>query len=451
MTENRGASGSGTAPSAAAERSGPAWLVNLVIALSFFPFFRYLPLGDIEVQPAAAIVAAFGVFVFGIIDSLPLRAVMAILIVIVGQAVFAVAGLGVAPAAVAQQAIAYAAPLPIILFLWGRLNLARWRVIAFCGGLYLVVGVIQLLGLVPGFVDNALSSLIARYQSGLEGGGRGVVMLAPEPDYASRQLVLFVAFAIYFYLGGRITRRTALAVIGVNVVAMVVLNRSITGILILSVFLAVGAVARLKFRTRGIAGGALAAAAVGAWQFIRNFDVSSVTEDSPRLVQLGANLLQAAARGGIEFKDIVQFASARIVTGLAGIRAIADQPWFGAGIGRSEQTVVAAIQNDPILASIDFPFAEFGNLKPQAWVTAFALETGIAGIVALVAFVLALLVQIRRFEAGGERRAFAIACIAAGLLQLALLGPHSLPEPWLLFAMISLRVPPLSDRGPQLA
>jgi len=410
-------------------------MVNLVVLLCFFPFFRYLPLGEVESQPAASLVSILSLLIYGAADSPPIRAIFALSVTIIGLMFFAVLGLSVPPAAAAQQAIAYFAPLPIIAFLWARLSLLSWRITLASGMAYLALGVLQARGLVPGFLDALLSQIISRYQSTFVGGGRGVVMFAPEPDYASRQIILFAALSLYFVASERIPRIAGVAVVIIAALAMVGLNRSITGIGVFAALLIFSSLGRFRMRRLLLLGSLLAVTTFAGWTALTRLDLSEATENTPRIVQLASSLTQAAARGNFGLADVVQFASARLVTNLAAIRATPEMIWLGGGIGRSETIVIASIQNDPLLQGINFRSEDFGNLKPQSWITAFTLEAGAFGILVLLASLLTICWEVFSRLLSMNQRGLAFGCLVTGILQLTLLGPHSLPAPWLLLVI----------------
>lgn len=426
-------------PSTAA--SGEGLLVNSVILLSFFPFIRYIPIGESESQPVAAVVAAIALVLVGVSTARAARAIFGLITCIFGFALLAVVGMNAPTGEVIPQAVAYAAPLLILLFLWDRTHLISWPLVLGCAGAYFTVGVLQFTGLIPGAVEAILEALIPRYQPGLVGGGRGVVMLAPEPDYASRQILLFAALALNAAFAGHISRRKAWIAVAISGAVMIVLNRSITGIGLYAIFLSTLLLARMGWRGFIILLVAVSVATPLALNKFASADVSDITDESPRIVQLGAVVAQEAARGTFGFKEVVRFGSTRIVTNVAAIRTLSEISLFGVGIGQAEKAVISAIQNDSLFTGLEYAA---GNMKPQSYLVSFVLETGMVGC-ALVLVALGTLAWGALRRAAPDHVGFALACIVLALTQLMLLGPHSLPEPWILFALAaSWRGAPLS-------
>jgi hypothetical protein len=436
------------APVAAPARDGQATprtealFANLVVFFSFFPFFKYLPLGVVETQPVGAIVALIGLLLFGMSTHPAARAFLALVALLLALATVSVFGMSVPAGRVASQLAAYVAPILTMIYLWSRLSLVSVRVVMFCGIAYLGFGLLQYLGLVPGIVEQLLAAIQPRYQSETVGGGRGVVMFAPEPSYAAKQILLFMAFLIAFWRDRRLSARIAAILLPACLLGMIFLNRSVIGIglsiTMTGMFFFFLAGSRMRIL--------ILLALVFSYSFgfsaLQRVDVSSVTQASPRIVQVAVGFSQEIARGSFGLADLILFGSARIITNFAGARSITESGLLGVGIGNADATVQFAMENDSILRDIPFDTSVFFTLKPQSWIVCYLLETGLVGLIGLVLAMLPLFWAAH----AGDRAAGAVsaALISASVIQLLVLGPHSLPVAWLMLLLAADRTRPTS-------
>lgn len=424
----------GRSPTDAAEGLAPdngfeRLLVNAVILFSFFPFFRYLPLGTVESQPIGGVIALLGLLRFGVVDRPVVRSYLALVGVMLASAVMAIFGLGVAASETIQQLAAYITPILTILFLWGRVHMISVGLVLASGISYIFIGILQYLGLIPGVFENLLSSMISRYQSDMVGGGRGVLMFTPEPSYAAKQILMFMAFIMSYWRDGKLKARFVSFLLIISMISMIVLNKSIIGIGLSAIFLFAFVFLLLPLRRRLVLGTLLVAVGFLIFSGLQSVDTSNITKGSPRIVQISVSFAQAFAKGTFGFKDIVQFGSARVVTNVGGLRAIPDGGLLGSGVGNSEAAVKRTMENDPLLSDLRFDSSRFNTLKPEGWAIAFIVETGLLGLVTL------LIVVVRTLKAiEGETRlgmAASVAMLITSFTQILFLGPQSLPAPWI--------------------
>jgi hypothetical protein len=423
------------APSGRLISLSETWFVNGVVLLSFFPFFQLIPIEKIESQPISAVLALIGCSLHGFKKDRQTLWMLALISTICVASLGSIVAWNSMPGSSISQATAYCAPVVVILFLWKRLHLVSSKLIFTSGATYIIVGLLQISGHMPNFLDSILSSLISRYQSEAVGGGRGVIMLAPEPDYASRQLILFMAFILALHRINRVSGRTMIGALIFCGSAMLLLNRSITGIGLFIILISLYGVFVLKSRYLIFSIGVFAFLIFYMFDVVKNTDLSNVTSDSPRIVQLGATVFQEATKGTFGFKDVVQFASARVVTNVAAIRALDSHLWFGVGIGQAEVKILSALQNDELFRDVGFDTRLYGNLKPQAYFACFILETGLFGLLIIGLFIIVILSGSGAPPYNRADKALVISLYITGLLQLMALGPHSLPEPWLLLIL----------------
>ena len=371
------------------------------------------------------------------VDRQIVRSYLALAGIMLILAVIAVVGQGAPLSAAVQQFAAYLAPILTILFLWGRLPLVSQKLVLLSGIAYIAIGVVQFLGLVPGFVEAFLGAAIPRYQSEMVGGGRGVVMFSPEPSYAAKQILMFMAFITAYWRDGRMGGRVVWLLLLFSLGAMVLLNRSIIGISLAVIFLVSFVFLMVPLRRRLILGATVIAAAMLLFTALQTVDASNVTQGSPRIVQISVSFAQAFAKGTFGFKDVVKFGSARVVTNVGGLRSVSDGGLLGAGIGNSEAAVKRVLENDPLLSELHFDTSRFNTLKPEGWVIAFIVETGLLGIAVL------LVVMVRTVMAAeGETRmgmAASVAMLLTSFTQLLFLGPQSLPAPWIMLVLATDR------------
>ncbi|MFQ3665981.1 MAG: hypothetical protein SNJ79_08145 [Sphingomonadaceae bacterium] len=408
-------------------------LANVVTVLTFFPFFRYLPLGPVETQPVGAILALVGLFAFGMSSRPPARMFLALATLMLVLSAISIVGMGIPVGKVLSQLAAYVAPIATMLFLWGRIGLISTRVVLASGLAYLLFGLGQYLGLVPNLMEQLLTSIQPRYQTDLVGGGRGVVMFAPEPSYAAKQLLLFIAFLIAFWRDGRLPGRNVTLLLLITLVAMIVLNKSVIGIGVSVAMILVFITFLLRPLSKILLIIASAILLYFSYTTIQRVDASSVTQASPRIVQVAFAFSQEIARGNFGLSDLILFGSARIITNIAGARALPDADPLGVGIGNADVRTHFALENDEILRDIQFDPTVFLTLKPQSWIICFFLEAGWLGAILFSGAFVAII----RSARGENRpaRAASAALITAALVQLLLLGPHSLPVPWLMLLL----------------
>lgn len=407
----------------------------MVVLLSFFPFFRYLPLGTVESQPVGGAVALLGLLYFGIVNVPVVRAYLALGGIMLVSGVVAVLGHGVPVSMMLPQLAAYVTPIVTILYLWGRIPILSTKLVLAAGLSYIIMGTAQFLQLVPGPIESILSAAIPRYQSEMVGGGRGIVMFTPEPSYAAKQILMFMAFLLAFWRDGRMQGRLTFWLLAVSLVAMVVLNRSIIGIGLAAILVGTFAFLMLSLRGRLLLGTMFAGSLFLLFVGLQTVDSSAVTQGSPRIVQISVSFAQAFAKGTFGFKDVVRFGSARVVTNVGGIRSVKDGGLLGAGIGNAEAAVKVTLENDPLLSELQFDTSRFNTLKPEGWVIAFVVETGLLG---LIVFMIAMVRTVAAAQ-GNTRQGYAasVAIFVTGFIQLLLLGPQSLPAPWIMLMLVA--------------
>ncbi|MFQ3665211.1 MAG: hypothetical protein SNJ79_04120 [Sphingomonadaceae bacterium] len=420
---------------------------NAVVLLCFFPYFQLLPLGPSETQPISALVALFGVAAFGIARAVPTLAALGFLIIALAFGVVSVLGHGIGSMTMLLQLAAYAAPVMVLLYLWGRIHQVSKTVVLACGFAYMILGALQFLNLVPQVVNILLGALITRYEANVLTLGRGVVMFAAEPAYAAKILVMFMGFCFAFWRDGQMSGKRLTAICAITLFSILVFNRSAIGVVLgstlfgLYLFLRLGVLTRILI----LLGAFLSINAAISW--IKEVDTSRVTKDSPRNIQVGAYFLQQAARDEFGISDIVRVGSARLITSIGGYQYAATLPMFGTGIGMSDSAVRRQLDNDEFLKEIDFDRSRFRHLKPHAPISAFVVETGVLGILAIGTLITAILRSL--FYATRNERAITGGLLGAAFWILFFTGVNSLPVPWVLFCLAGNRTGsyPLPDEA----
>ncbi|MCS6987500.1 MAG: hypothetical protein NZM40_08765 [Sphingomonadaceae bacterium] len=434
----RSAIAAGALPVATTRSAGEQFLTNCIIILSFFPFFRILPLGDAETQPLAAMAALVGILIYGFRWDFVSRASLALIFFGLAFALLAVLGMNISATSVGLQTAAFLAPIILFVYIWGRLDQVQPASVFFCGAAYLTLGTLQYLGKVPSFLHDLLGRLIGRYEEGLLTLGRGVVMFTPEPAYAAKILALFVAFCVAWHRDRRLPTLVFWMLSLVTLAIVVLVNRSVIGIVLMMTLLGLYAFFLLSGRARVLLAAALAVGLVVSFQMARNRGFETVSADAPRNLQVASLVMARAVEGDLRLTDVLRLGSARLMTSLAGFEYTASLPLLGTGLGRGETAVRRVLDNDPLLNLVDFERNRFGNLKPHGWLPAWTTETGILGLAVGATLLLAVLGRAR--TASRRDLAASVALWSTAFLIVGLTGPHSLPVPWLMFGLASHRV-----------
>jgi hypothetical protein len=401
-------------------------VTNLVVVLCFFPFFQLLPLGPSETQPISALVAILGLAAFGISASRPTFATLAFLAFTLGFGALSVVGHGVGAGAMLLQLAAYVAPLVVFLYLWDRLDQVSLPLVLACGFAYLILGTLQFLNLVPAIVNLMLGALITRYEAEVLTLGRGVVMFAAEPAYAAKILLMFLGFCLGFWRDGRI-------------------SGSAIGVILLSTLLGLFLLFLCRPFIRILIAVAVAGSLTSGVVWLKQADISAVSQDAPRNVQVLAYLAQQAAKEEFNLGEVFRVGSARLITSTAGYDYASTLPVFGTGIGLADSAVRRQIDNDAFLRQVEFNRDAFRHLKPHAMVSAYVVETGVFGILAF-AFLLVVIAS-RAMVTPRPALATSVACWGVAAWILFFTGVNSLPVPWVLFCIAGCRTVASADRN----
>lgn len=420
-------------------------VTNLVVVLCFFPFFQLLPLGPSETQPISALVAILGLAAFGISASRPTFATLAFLAFTLGFGALSVVGHGVGAGAMLLQLAAYVAPLVVFLYLWDRLDQVSLPLVLACGFAYLILGTLQFLNLVPAIVNLMLGALITRYEAEVLTLGRGVVMFAAEPAYAAKILLMFLGFCLGFWRDGRISGRALAAILILTGFAILVFNRSAIGVILLSTLLGLFLLFLCRPFIRILIAVAVAGSLTSGVVWLKQADISAVSQDAPRNVQVLAYLAQQAAKEEFNLGEVFRVGSARLITSTAGYDYASTLPVFGTGIGLADSAVRRQIDNDAFLRQVEFNRDAFRHLKPHAMVSAYVVETGVFGILAF-AFLLVVIAS-RAIVTPRPALATSLACWGAAAWILFFTGVNSLPVPWVLFCIAGCRTVASADRN----
>lgn len=421
------------------------FLINAIFLLNLFPFFRFIPFIQAEVQPVGAVLAAGYLllfsskkhkrlykFIFPYTSVLVLYFLASIFLVQYGELEFI---------DVVQSLLIFVTPLLTFIALCGRLDLISISIYRAAIYTWFLICFLQFYFsslLNASGITFLLSSVLSRFSAEkLEEWNRGVVGLSPEPSYGAHIILLMFVFGVFLHRQNRIGNLD-LAIISVLSLFMVYANQSATMGFVAFVFIAAYALFELIGGTRHSRGWLIFAFVSLVPLFvllISYFPEISKIRLFEVLFDLGSNVLGKDSQSF----DVVDFTnsygSVRTTSVKVGYSNALLTYGIGSGMGGWGTHFLDSLEQGGIdVASVSFfkTVRQVSNLKPYAYSALVAFDLGLVGLVSLSYFFLKLLIQKLNCSC---KSSFAWACFVCFILGVYFNSPTSLPTYWLFFLL----------------
>jgi hypothetical protein len=404
-------------------------LTNLTFALSIFCYLKLVPIVA-EIQPFAALPAFLLITLYpNPLKRLLFAYMVVLLAALVASLTIAFSEDAYTPAQSIQSFAAVAAPVLIFVALLSNAQylspklfgwmLALWTFIGFSQAY--APGLQSLLGL-----DSLFGSLISRYSPvSLSDWGRGATLLAPEPSYSARSVLLFLVAATYFWHRRAIGIKQLYVFLGAALFLAFV-NQSATMAVMLLVYAAALLPLRVFVAICVAAVAALAIADIEGLRFVR-------------VAALGYELL--ADQGVNNIVELTNtFGSQRTISVAVAYTSVMTGRFFGGGFGSWSVDFLNEMDRAGInISDVVFFRESLGyvvDIKPYSHFAMMGFELGVLGLFMDGALVLAAYraTSGEQIESRQVRR-FVLATAAISLLFLATATPVSAPEFWVALAI----------------
>lgn len=420
-------------------------LLNLTALLTFFPFFKIIPIAA-EIQPIGAMIAIIYILIFDIrsrkrrkLYSAAAPFLLVFSLYLVTSIYFYAQGKPLDLSFIIQSVAIFLAPLSMFLVMLGRISLISVNVFRFSIYSWFTISFLQ--AAAPGLlratgISAILSNSIARFASETVGVGRGVAAFSPEPSYAAHIIILMAGIAFLFYRKKILSSRESLLVLVMSLF-MVIVNQSGTIGFFVAVFGAsYGAWELFKGGTKTLkmlmslmvilCGGILATFFFPQILEARFFFVLS---------KLADNLFSSNSTGfsAVEFSD--QFGSVRASAVQVGYESLSLTNGWGLGLGGWGSYSVELAKKTKVAEVSQYLFS-YGDtpIRPYAYGSFVALDLGVLGLVSLsYMFGIMIVKYILKFKTISS---FSFACFWVFFLGVYYNQPTSLVSHWLFLALI---------------
>jgi hypothetical protein len=436
-------------------------LINLIFLLNLFPFFKFIPFINAEVQPVSGLIGAMFLLIFRqTAASRYYRWAMPYFFVLGSYSLMGLALVHYGEVELGRSIESLAiflSPLFTFLALLQNLNLVSvgvfrfgfyaWAVISFCQQFF--PAVLNATG-----ISFILTVLIPRFSSeSLAAWNRGVVAFAPEPSYGAHIILLMFAFGIFLYRQDKIGK-PEFGVLSLLTLMMVYTNQSATMGFILAIF---GIFYGFFECLKGGKAVVRMVSIVGSLFFLMFLGFSYFPEmRNIRLFEVFAQLFESLSGSAGDF-DSVAFTNAqgssRTISVKVGYSNLIQTHGFGSGMGGWGSHFLDAMENTGISVG-DVSFFrdtlknQVVNIKPYAYGAIAAFDLGIFGLGTLSLFFVRLLIT--RFQQSSRISAFSLTCFVSALVGIYYNSPSSLPVYWI-FILLFLEgeeiCPPLLDNN----
>jgi hypothetical protein len=426
-----------------------AFWVNLAFFLTFFPATIFFILPSLS-QPVAALAALPLLFLYPTRNGALTRWILVLLFVIAVYIVVSLFIYAEIAGKILANGVSYMLPPLYLLAMQNRADQISVRVYRWALRLWLAIGIIQYFSVfspIQGPLQSVLKVFIAdRFLMTHYTASRGVMFFSSEPSTAAPIILLFILCALFLYAQHTISRREMFFSIAASL-AMAAMNQS-GSVAVLVLLAAVGAfcdwLGALRWRSKVFA---IAILTLGMWgvgtlslALNSNLRAFVVLAQIARLADPSLNSGRAIVAG------LSAIGSERVVPLLQGYGSLVDH--YGAGHGIASwniESVVAHVEKVVGISVFDFainrsengiyqPQAGLGQTKPQTFLATIAWDTGMPGLLASLAVILAVLSVARRQRRLAEYRYL---FLVPAIVHCAFFSQVPLLAPWLVlvFAM----------------
>lgn len=407
-------------------------LLNFIFILNLFPFFNFVPVGSVEIEPFGA---AFSFFY--LVSSRKLFISRDTPVFFKGLAIFMYVMFGYFMVGVCKSIfgpwsgasypvetfVIILAPIVVLWALSGNLHLISKKVFKWCIGLWCGLGTLQMLA--PSVLNKTgigfiLTMFISRFSdASLAQIHRGVDMFAPEPSYAAYIILFMYLFTFYLNSQHRLSRKEFWILLA-TLAWMTILNKSGTLLMLLAI---TGLLAVVKMFTDVRRVHALPLAAV-----IIALAYYEVSHSQVRALVLVNTFLQEAVSGTLSLSSVLSVSSAygsgRMATVVAGYTQLFSAFGLGHGLGSW------AYNMSNVMQSMGFGLG--ANAKPYAYGSLISFDSGTVGVAILTCVLLVGILGIR------SRSKFSIltfTCLGISMFGIYFDTPTSLPIFWMIYAI----------------
>jgi hypothetical protein len=422
-----------------------AFWVNLTFFLTFFPATIYFILPSLS-QPVAALAVLPLLFLFPTRNGTLTRWILILLLVIAGYMVVSLFIYEEIAGKILANGFSYMLPPLYLLAMQNRADMISVRIYRWALRLWLGIGIIQYFSVfspIQGPLQSVLKIFIAdRFLMTHYTANRGVMFFSSEPATAAPIILLFTVCALFFRAQRNISRREMFFSIAASL-AMAAMNQSGT-VAVLVLLAGIGAfcdwLGALRWRSKVLAVAMLTLGmwGVGALSLALSTNVRAliVLAQFARLTDPNRNSGRALIAG------LSAIGSERVVPLLQGYGSLVDQYGMGHGIASwNIESVVAHVEDVVGIGVFDFaenrsengiysPGVGAGQTKPQTFLATIAWDTGVPGLLASVAVMLAVVSIARRQRRLAE---FRYLFLVPAMLHCAFFSQVPLLAPWLMF------------------
>lgn len=405
-------------------------LINLIFFLTLFPYFKYIPFIDAEVQPMGAAVAVLYFIVFN--RKLRIQpeyllyfwVLTAYLLISLLLPIFIE---GHTYAAVIESISVLLAPLFIFMVFRNNMHLLSTKLLMVSMTAWAVLGTIQTYTpfiLEVTKINLLMNFVISRWNGqSLSNIDRGATMFSSEPSYAAYSILFMFIMAIFFRRQQRITRKQMIYSFFLFL-WMVTLNKSGT-LLVLTFIFALPYILKWALSVRYM----FITIPLIILGFIFVPDMYR-TGELPRSVLILTSLLSSFTEGTIGLSYLLeysqQFGSLRLKAMIVGYYNIFLTHGLGSGLGSWSYLFPQSMME------FGFSQREAGIAKPFSYVSLVAYDMGIAGVIS-VSLVYLKIIALKLKS--GRLSVFSISCLILSLFSLYFSSLTSLPIFWLVLLM----------------
>jgi hypothetical protein len=423
-------------------------LINLIALLTFFPFFKVIPNIDAEIQPIAAFFSIVYILLYDINKWREIyNKTFPYLFVFGGYFLLSCFSLmkgDIGMPYLSQSISVFLAPLVIFIVLLDRISLISISVFKFSIYSWFCLSFFQLFAsqlLNMTGISFVLSNIISRFSAETVSAGRGVAAFAPEPSYAAHNILLMLAFAIFYHRRKEISKKEFYTMI-VMILFMVMSNQSGTiGLFMSSFALSYGIFEVVK-------GGKNSAIVLNISMILLGLFVLLIAL-FPMILELRfffiisefiSSITGQAGKSfnALEFSDT--FGSARGSSVQVGYESIFHTNGFGLGMGGWGTKSVEMARKTKVAEMSEYLFV-YGDtpIKPYAYGSFVAMEMGIIGLISMSVTFFSIILE--RLKVERNMSSFSFACLCLFVIGVYYNAPTSLPAHWVLLNLF------FEDRG----
>lgn len=422
--------------------------IDLIAFLTFFPFFKIIPGIDAEIQPIAAFFSMVYILFYDINKWRDIYNKTLVYFFVVGAyfliACFLLMKGEIGISYLAQSISVFLAPLVIFVVLLDRISTISISIFKFSIYSWFGISFCQIFAsplLNATGISFILSNIIARFSAETVSAGRGIAAFAPEPSYAAHNILLMLAFAIFYYRRQEIAKKEFMIMIAM-IIFMVMSNQSGTiGLFMSSFALSYGIFEVAKggknsMTVMNISMLLLALTLVLIIMFPTILELRFILIISDFISSITGQAGKSFS--ALEFSDT--YGSARGSSVQLGYESIFHTNGFGLGLGGWGTKSIEMARKTKVAELSEYLFV-YGDtpIKPYAYGSFVAMEMGIIGLISMSLMFFSIIIE--RLTIQKSMSSFSFACLCLFVLGVYYNAPTSLPAHWVLLNLF------FEDRG----